>query len=307
MKILITGCGGFLGTVLVKRLLDHGHQVRVLDNLFRKADYLISLGEYSNFEFQYGDVINRDNVEVAMNGVDAVVHLAALVGEPICRKMYDMATLVNIEGTYNVCNSKPKDVPLIFASTGSVYGKVEGICTENSPLNALSHYAKTKIAAEQQVNKTSNSIIYRFSTAFGVSGNMRVDLLVNDLSYKAVHEKSMVMFQPDFRRSFVHCRDIASAIEFGILNYQKMVGDIYNVGHEKGNWTKRQLAEYLKEKTGCFVAYADKGYVDPDQRDYEIDFSKMSDLGWDAQVSVEQGIDELLKIAHLIKIVHNYM
>src|SRR3990167_2567001 len=104
MKFLITGGGGFFGTVLVKRLLDHGHQVRVLDNLFRKADYLISLGEYSNFEFQYGDVINRDNVEVAMNGVDAVVHLAALVGEPICRKMYDMATLVNIEGTYNVCN-----------------------------------------------------------------------------------------------------------------------------------------------------------------------------------------------------------
>lgn len=306
-KILVTGGGGFLGSVLIKKLLNDGYKVRVLDNLFRKSDYLISLGEYESFEFQYGDVVNARNVQKAMEGVDGIVHLAALVGEPICRQIPDMATLVNVEGTYNVCEYKPNKVPLVFASTGSVYGKVDGICTEESPLNALSHYALTKIRAEELVKKCDNSVIYRFSTAFGVSGNMRVNLLVNDLAYRAIHEKSMVMFQPDFRRSFVHCRDIASAIEFGIAGYKKMSGQVFNVGHKDGNWTKRQLAEYLKEKTKCFVSYAETGYQDPDQRDYEIDFSKMDNLGWEAKISVEQGIDELLKIADLIKITHNYM
>ncbi len=304
-KYLITGGGGFLGSVLIDHLLANGHQVRVLDNLFRQSDYLISRCSNSNFEFVYGDILDQDIVKKCFKGVDGVVHLAALVGEPICKRMYGLASLVNIEGTHNVFVCKPQDMPMIMASTGSVYGKVEGICTENSPLNALSHYAKTKIACEHMVRR--DAVIYRFSTAFGISGNMRVDLLVNDLVYRAIHDRALVMFQSEFRRSFVHCRDIASAIEFGLLNYDKMKCQTFNVGNPAGNWTKRKLAEYLKEKTGCFVAYADQGYVDTDGRDYEIDFSRMSDLGWNSQVSMEQGIDELISSMDLVRIVHRFM
>jgi nucleoside-diphosphate-sugar epimerase len=304
-KILVTGAGGFLGSVLVDRLLNQGFKVRAFDNLFRDSDYLITKCAHPNFQFVFGDVLDKPILKKAMDGVDGVVHLAALVGEPICKKMPQLATLVNVEGTYNVIETKPQGLPMVFASTGSVYGKVDGICTEESPLNAISHYARTKIDCESIVK--NESVIYRFSTAYGVSGNMRVDLLINDLAYKAKYDRSLVMFQSEFRRSFVHCRDIASAIEFGLNGYGAMCGKTYNVGHPKGNWTKRQLAEYLKEKTGCFVAYADNGYVDPDGRDYEIDFSKMSNLGWNAEVPMEQGIDEVLAATDLIKITHRFM
>jgi nucleoside-diphosphate-sugar epimerase len=304
-KILVTGGGGFLGTVLVDHLLNSGYQVRVLDNLFRQSDYLISRCSQPNFEFQYGDILDEIVVRKAFDGIDGVVHLAALVGEPICKKLSQLAALVNVEGTHNVVNCKPKGMPMVFASTGSVYGKVEGICTEQSPLNALSHYARTKITGEQIVRP--ESIIYRFSTAYGVSGNMRVDLLVNDLVYKAIHERALVMFQSSFRRSFVHCRDIASAIAFGLQNFEQMKSQTYNIGDPKGNWTKQQLAEYLKEKTGCFVSYADQGYIDTDGRDYEIDFSKMDNLGWKTIVNMEDGISEIIKCADLMKITHRFM
>lgn len=307
MKVLITGGGGFLGTVLTDLLLNHGHSVRVMDNLFRESDYLVTKCTEKNFQFMYGDVIDVNHVQDAYyNDIDAVVHLAALVGEPICKKMPAMASLTNIEGTYNICKYKPKDVPLIFASTGSVYGKVEGVCTEDSPLNALSHYAVTKIEAEKIVKRQPNSCIYRFSTAFGISGNMRVNLLVNDLVHKAVHEKALTIFQSDFRRSFINTRDIASAILFGLNNIDKMSYETFNVGHPDGNWTKRELAEYLKARTNCFVSYADNGYIDTDQRDYEIDFSKIYNLGWKAEVSVEDGIEELLKASNLMNIVHRW-
>lgn len=306
MRVLLTGGGGFLGTVLTDLLLNHSYQVRVLDNLFRESDYLISKCNNPNFEFYYGDVIDESHVKNAMKDVDAVIHLAALVGEPICKKMPAMASLVNIEGTYNVCKYKPKTIPMIFASTGSVYGKVDGVCKEDSPLNALSHYAITKIEGEKLVKRTPNAAVYRFSTAFGISGNMRVNLLVNDLSHRAVHEKALVIFQPDFRRSFIHTRDIASAILFGLLNMDKMSYETFNVGHPEGNWTKRELAEYIKTKTRCFISYADTGYVDTDQRDYEIDFSKIYDLGWKAEISIEEGIDELLKSASLMTLTHRW-
>lgn len=306
MKVLVTGGGGFLGTVLVDLLLSEGHSVRVLDNLFRESDHLIAKCQDDKFEFLYGDVIDEFHVKKAMEGIDAVVHLAALVGEPICKKMPALSTLVNIEGTYNVCKYKPKHVPMIFASTGSVYGKVEGVCTEDSKLNALSHYAITKIEGEKLVKRTQNAAIYRFSTAFGISGNMRVNLLVNDLAHKAVHEKALVIFQSDFRRSFIHTRDIASAILFGLTHMDRMSYETYNVGHPEGNWTKRELAEYLKKRTNCFVAYADSGYVDTDQRDYEIDFSKIYNLGWEAKVSVEEGIEEILKATGLMNLTHRW-
>lgn len=306
MKILIDGGNGFLGTVLVEHLLKSGHKVRVLDNFFRQSsDYLIFLCSNPNFEFIYGDILDKEIVKRAMDGVDAVVHLAALVGEPICKLRYNLASLVNIEGTYNIIKCKPTNLPMIFASTGSVFGVVKDVCTEDSPLNAISHYAKTKIEGEQIVKK--ESIIYRFSTAFGVSGNMRVDLLVNDLVYRAIYDKALVMFQSDFRRSFIHCRDIASAIEFGLKNYDSMRSEVYNVGHPNGNWTKRQLADYLHNKTRCFVCHADQGYIDTDGRDYEISFNKIYNLGWKAEISIEQGISELIQAMNLMKIQHRFM
>lgn len=307
VKILVTGGGGFLGTVLVDTLLSKGYEVRVLDNLFRDSDYLMSKCGDNKFEFIYGDVIDQSHVVNALQGVDGVVHLAALVGEPICKKMGALSSLVNIEGTYNVCKYKPPRIPMVFASTGSVYGKVVDVCREDSPLNALSHYAVTKIEGEKLVRRTQNATIFRLSTAFGISGNMRVDLLINDLVYRAVYERSLTIFQSNFRRTFVNTKDIANAFVFGLENIDKMSYETYNVGHPEGNWTKRQLAEYIEKKTGCFISYADKGYTDTDQRDYEVDFSKIYKLGWEAKVSMEEGIDQLFKAVELMKITHRFM
>lgn len=306
-KILVTGGGGFIGSVLCDELLSQGYEVRVLDNLFRKSDYLISLCKYPHFEFVHGDILDTTVLKKALEGVDGVVHLAALVGEPICRQMPDLATLVNLEGTKNVVSLKDKGIPIIFASTGSCYGKVEGVCTEDSPLNAVSHYGKLKIDCETVIRRCPSHIIYRFSTAFGVSGNMRVNLLVNDLVHRAVHDGAFVVFQGDFRRSFIHVRDIVDGIIYGLKNFDDMKGETYNVGHDAGNWTKRELAEYIKGKTNCYVSYAGTGYIDPDQRDYEISYGRIHAKGWHANISVEQGIDELVKAAKVMKITHSYL
>lgn len=306
MRVGITGGGGFIGTTVCDLLLKYGHNVVVVDNLYRQTDYLISLCNNNGFRFVNCDILDNKKLGRTFENVDCVVHLAGIVGAPLCAANPTLATAVNVEGTQNVADlCKNRGIPVLFASTGSVYGKVEGVCTEDSPLNALSLYGLNKIEGEKIIREVPAHIIYRFSTAFGTSGNIRVSLLANDLVYRAVKEKAIVIFQADFRRSFVHVRDIASAIFTGITNFDLIGGQTYNVGHPLCNWSKRKLAEYIKLKTGCFVAYADEGYVDPDGRDYEIDFSRM-DKFWKAKITMEQGIDELIRACEIINISHGY-
>lgn len=306
MKILVTGGAGYVGNTLCRDLLRRGYKVRCADNFWKgHADQIIELIPRNGFEFMEADVAIKEDVKKMLDGVDGIIHLAALVGFPACKKYPTLATEVNVNGTKNLVEEKG-DLPMVFASTGSVYGKVEGVCTEESPLNAVSHYGVTKKLAEDLVTNAKNSVSFRFATGFGVSPNMRVNLLVNDLVYQAVTNKSINIFQPDFRRTFIHVKDMSRAFIFGLENIEELLHKVYNCGSNDLNWTKRELAEYIKKETGCFLSYNESG-VDEDQRDYEVDYSKLNNEGFHCAVSMEQGLNELIRVVPLLKIKHQYM
>lgn len=297
MQILISGVCGYIGSILAPKLLDMGYRVLGYDNCSgRTSDSILTLFRNPNFEFMKADVLDTDKLQLAKEKCDFIVHLAAMVGEPVCSKYVLFSQLTNELGTLNIVKTGKK-LPIIFASTGSVYGKVEGICTEESPTNPLSVYARSKLVAENHVREHTglNHIIYRFATAFGLSPALRLDLLPNDFTYQALKNKSLTVFQADFRRTFCHVQDIASAIAFGIKHFEILKGKVYNVGNSKGNWTKRQLAEFLKFRTGCAVFYGDEGYKDPDLRDYETSYSAINKEGWYADVSMKTGVSEMIR------------
>ncbi len=296
MKVGITGVNGFLGIPLAQQLLNGGHEVYGIDDFFRqKTDSLKWLCSYDNFKFTYGDILDKSKLQSALGRCDIIFHLAALVGEPICKQFPSKATYINIEGTKNVVDL---NIPVIYHSTGSVYGKIEEICTETTPAIPISHYGVTKLEAEKIVTD-SGGIALRLSTAFGLSGNHRVKLLINDFVDRAINDGTITVFQGDFQRSFIYVTDIvlADIHMMNLLSLLEHEGEVFNVGHPEGNWSKRRLAEYLKKRTGCHVVYADAGYVDPDQRNYEISFEKMYKTGWTAQVSMETGISKLINSA----------
>ncbi len=162
----------------------------------------------------------------------------------------------------------------------------------------MSLYGKTKIEAERLVLAEPNTLVYRFATGFGVSPCMRVNLLVNDLVYQAIHNKSLTIFESGAKRTFIHVHDMARAFLFGIK--QQWTG-IYNVGSNNNNYTKRDIAELIKKKTNCFVTYAEIG-KDEDKRDYEVDYDKIDKERFNLLYSVENGIDELVKVCKLINI-----
>ena len=306
MKILVSGGGGFVGNVLCRDLLRRGYEVRCVDNFHKgNCDGLLELISRNGFEFQYGDVSNEDHIEAMWDGVDACIHLAAIVGFPACERQPALAGAVNYFGTLNLLRGKD-DRPFIFASTGSVYGKVEGTCTEDSPKNPLNSYGLTKKGAETEVSNYDNTVSFRFATGFGVSANMRVNLLVNDFVYQAYTNRCLNVFQADFRRTFIHVQDMSRAFIFGLENIDTLKHKVYNCGGNHLNWTKRELADYVSSKTGASVSYMDVG-EDKDQRDYEVDYSRLNEEGFKCIVTMEEGINELIKVAPLLQINHQYM
>ena len=304
-KILVTGGGGYVGNVLCRHLLDKGYKVVCFDNFHKgQCDAIIPLAINPNFEFKYGDVTVAEQLNKAVEDCDAIIHLAAIVGFPACKAQPALADAVNVNGAMNVINARnliSKDIPIVYASTGSVYGKVEGVCEEESPLNAVSQYGINKRVAEQMMLEEDNTVSFRFATGFGVSPCMRVNLLVNDFVYQAVTNGILTIFQADFRRTFVHVRDMAKAFTMG---FEKMGGwnhKVYNCGANHLNWTKRELAEHVKEQTGCFVHYEEIG-TDADQRDYD----KLESEGFSCDVDIKTGIKELIKVVPILQIRHQY-
>lgn len=306
-KILVTGGAGYVGTTLIGQLLDKGYEVRVLD-LLRAGGYgLIPYFRGKNFSFVKGDVRNKSDLEKSLSGVDAVIHLAAIVGYPACRRDPELSRDINVHGTEQVVKSVGGRMPIIFASTGSTYGKmIEKICTETTPLNPLSDYGKQKAEAEEIVKKNKDFVIYRFATAFGVSPRMRLDLLPNDFTYKAVREKTLIVYEKNFMRTFIHVRDMSRSLIFALENYSNMRGEIYNVGDEKLNYSKEDICLIIKKKVDHYLHFAEVGH-DLDQRDYVVSFEKIRKLGFHTTVSMEEGIDELIKVCQVIEIENPYV
>jgi len=301
-KVLVTGGAGYVGSVLVSMLLENGYQVRVLDSLMHGGLSLVPLLSNKDLEFTKGDVRDGKVVQQAVDGVDFIVHLAAIVGFPACRKDPEGSREINVGGTKNVVKAAGGKIPVIFASTGSTYGKMlEKYCTETSPLNPLSDYGKHKAEGEDIVKSNKEFVIYRFATAFGVSPRFRLDLLPNDFTYRAVKEKSLIVYEKHFMRTFIHVRDMARSFMFAIENYDKVKGEIFNVGDDSMNYSKEEICLMIKDKFDYYLHFADIG-TDLDKRDYVVSYDKIKNLGFSTVVTMEEGIDELIKAAHLVEV-----
>ena len=300
MKILVTGGAGYVGSVLIPELLKKGHEVRVLDNLMYAQASLLPFFIDDNFEFIKGDIRDSKTVKKAVDGVDMLIHLAAIVGAPACKKDEKAAESINCQGTANLDNARDDSQKLIYASTGSVYGALREVCTEESPTKPLSIYGRTKLEAEKQVMQSDNVITYRFATGFGLSSRLRLDLLLNDFVLNALKNRYLVIYDKDFKRTFIHVKDMVRSYIFGIEHFDRLKNEIYNVGSEKMNYTKEEIAEILKEKIDLELYYADNGIPDPDQRNYEVSYQKIRDNGFETIISLEEGIEEIIKGSQML-------
>ena len=302
-KVLVTGGAGYIGSVLIPELLSNGYEVTVYDNLMFGGNSLFPYFINPNFKFVQGDVRDTESLKKVMDKQDIIIHLAAIVGYPACQKNQKLAVETNLDATINLAmNAKPNQY-ILFGSTGSNYGAVkDGICTEETPLNPLSLYGETKTKAERFLLENANATAYRFATAFGLSPRLRLDLLINDFVNKAVNQKYIVVYESHFMRTFIHVKDIARSFLFAIKNQEKMRGQVYNVGGNTMNYSKRQICELIQYKIDYYLHLADIG-TDVDKRDYVVSYDKINKLGFETTVSVEQGIDELVRGIKCIK--HN--
>lgn len=298
-NILITGGSGYVGTVLIDVLLEAGYKVRVLDAINQEARHLIPYVFNPNFEYIRGDVRKKEIVKKCLSDIDMVMHLAAIVGYPACEREPELSKDININGTRNLVEQVNKKMPIIFASTTSVYGKIsDQICTEYTKPNPASIYGRQKLKAEEIVRKNKDFIIFRFTTGFGGSYKMRFDTLPNDFTYRALKDGSLIVYQRKFIRSFIHVRDMARSYLFAIQNFDKMNGEVFNVGDNDLNFSKEDLCNMIKKKVNYYLHYAEIG-KDLEGRDYYVSFDKLAKLGYKTTINMEKGIDELIKIINL--------
>jgi nucleoside-diphosphate-sugar epimerase len=295
-KVLITGGAGYVGSVLVDKLLNSGYEVTVLDNLMYNQTSLIYYSYNKNFNFIYGDVRDINLLEKLVPTFNVIIPLAAIVGFPACDKDRELATAVNYTQVKNICDLvRGTNIKVIYPNTNSGYGIAEnGECTEESPLNPISHYGITKVNAEREVLSV-NGISLRLATVFGSSPRMRMDLLVNEFVYKALTDKYITIFEKNFRRNYIHIRDVSKTFQYMIENYEKFQGESFNVGLSTSNLTKDQLVEKIKEFVPDLVITYSDFYQDPDKRDYLVLNTKIESTGWLPDWSLDDGIVELIK------------
>jgi nucleoside-diphosphate-sugar epimerase len=302
-NILVTGGAGYIGSTLVPILINQGFAVTVLDSLIYNQSSLLDCCAYKNFEFIQGDICDYDLVNSLISESDIVIPLAAIVGAPACKRNPSLTRLVNYDAHMNIVKNVSADQKVLFPTTNSGYGigEKDNYCTEESPLRPISEYGRTKVEVEKALLDGGSTVTFRLATVFGMSPRMRIDLLVNDFVYRAVKDQSLVIFEEHFRRNYIHVRDVAKAFLFGIENYEKMKGEPYNVGLSSANLTKRQLAEKIKEYVPELYIHSAEIGEDPDKRDYIVSNEKIESLGWRADYSLDDGIQELIKGYNIIK------
>jgi len=296
-RILVTGGAGYIGSVLVAELLAQGARVTVLDNLMYRQQSLLDCCGQENFEFISGDICNDDLMADLLPRFDVIIPLAAIVGAPACDRNPAYAQRVNVEAQRLMIKKLSREQKVIYPTTNSGYGigDKDAFCTEQSPLRPVSGYGRQKVEAEKMLLDRGNAITFRLATVFGISPRMRMDLLVNDFTYRAYRDRFIVLFEEHFRRNFVHIRDVASAFVFGLRNFERMKGEPFNVGLSSANLTKRQLCEKIKEYVPDFYIHSAPVGQDPDKRDYLVSNEKIEALGWKPSRTLDLGIRELLR------------
>lgn len=301
--ILITGGAGYIGSVLVPELLKLGHRVTVIDNFLYKQSSLLSCCADKNFTIVNADARNEDVMKEHIQGKDFIFPLAALVGFPVCDKDTVAATTTNLGAVELILKLRKPDQKIIFPCTNSGYGLGQGqlYCTEDSPINPISLYGKTKMAAEKAVLEAGESLTFRFATLFGASPRMRTDLLVNDFTYRAVFDRSLIVFEGTFMRNYLHVRDAARAFIFAMDNFEKMKGRQYNCGLSDANLSKLELCEKIKQHIPSFMYLEAPIGTDPDKRNYLVSNERIESMGFSPVYTIDDGIEELIKAYSIIK------
>lgn len=303
LNVLVTGGAGYLGSTMIPMLLQSGYKVTALDSLIFGQTPLLDCCHNSDFEFIKGDICNKDLMASLIPRFDVIIPLAAIVGAPACAINPTITNLVNYEAYLYLIKKISKQQLVIFPTTNSGYGigEKDSFCTEESPLRPISEYGRVKVAVEKALLDKGSTITFRLATVFGVSPRMRMDLLVNDFTYRAFKDRCIILFEEHFRRNYIHVRDVANAFIFGLNHYDTMRGQPYNVGLSSANLTKLQLCHKIQEHVPDFYIHSAPVGKDPDQRDYLVSNEKIESLGWEAAFTIDMGIDELLKAYGIIK------
>jgi nucleoside-diphosphate-sugar epimerase len=309
-KILITGGGGYIGSMLSTELINLGHKITVIDQLKYDKGSLDHLYFRKNFKLINEDVRSLKILKQHIVKNEFIIPLAALVGAPLCKKNKKEAVSVNLEAIKNILKNLNKKNKLIYLTTNSGYGIGEKnkYCNEESPLNPISLYGQTKCDAEAEVMKFKNTISFRLATVFGASYRMRSDLLVNNFVQRAINDNFIDVFEPNFRRNFIHIKDVVRGIIFSITNFDKLKSDIFNLGLSSANITKIDLVKKIKKQIKTLKIKVIKNKTDPDKRDYFVSNKKIEKKGFKAKITLDQGIKELIQVFsnNKKKIVNNY-
>ena len=294
MKILVTGGAGYIGSKLIEKLIDQNLDITCLDNLMFDQKNLTSMTS-NKIKFVKGDVRDQTLMRDLYKKSDIIIPLAAIVGAPLSAKMPKETEQINFDSIDFMCKNLSKDQRVIMPVTNSGYGigKKDEMCDENSPLNPISAYGKTKVKAESVIMERENSISYRLATVFGTSERMRVDLLVNNFTYIAVKEKFLLLYEPHFRRNYIHLLDVVGGMIFGIKNFSDLKGNIFNLGLSEANLTKEQLCLEIQKIVKDFKFEISKDGQDEDKRDYFVSNQKIEKKGFKAVHSLPDGIQEL--------------
>ncbi len=297
MNILVTGGAGYIGSVLVPKLLQAGYGVTVLDNFMFGQASLAECCGFDTFEVVRGDCRDEELVKKLLSKADVVIPLAALVGAPLCKNDPIGTKTINQEAVEMMCRLASADQKFLMPVTNSGYGigEKDKYCTEESPLNPISLYGVTKVNAEKAVLGRVNSITFRLATVFGMSSRMRTDLLVNDFTYRALHDRAVVVFEGHFKRNYIHIRDVANVFLHALKNFEQMRGKAYNVGLDDANLSKLELCQTIQRHLPDFVYLEAPIGEDPDKRDYIVSNARLASTGFKPEWSLDRGIKELIK------------
>ena len=303
LKILVTGGAGYIGSILVPELLKRNYNVTVFDNFLYKQSSLNHLCNQKNLELIKGDIRIKDSIKSQINKADIIIPLAALVGAPLCNSDPVGAKSVNYDAILMMLNEASKNQMIFMPTTNSAYGtgNDDNYCDEKSPLNPISQYAVEKVKIEEVLMNREKSISFRLATVFGMSPRMRLDLLVNDFTYRAIYDKFIILFESHFKRNYIHVRDVANVFLHAIDNNKSMCGEIYNVGLSNANLSKKELCTEIKKIIPEFVFLDAPIGKDTDQRNYIVSNDKIEKTGFIPQYQLQEGIIELSKGLSVIK------
>jgi nucleoside-diphosphate-sugar epimerase len=296
--VLVTGGLGYIGSILCEHLLGAGFRVTALDNLmYGTGQGLYHLCANPTFDFVKADVRDESAMRAALRHADVIIHLAAIVGAPACDRDPLLATSVNLDSVRLLNRLRSPTQLVVYPNTNSGYGATTGQtdCTEDTPLAPISLYGRTKVEAERVLLDSRNAVAFRLATVFGMSPRMRLDLLVNHFVHAACKEGYLVLFEKDFKRNFVHVRDVADGVLHAIAHADSMAGRAFNLGLDSANLTKEELALKVKEYVPSFYIHFAPIGQDPDKRNYVVSNQRLREAGFEAHRSLDEGIQELLK------------